>query len=193
MDFQPITMESRTARLEPLSADHAESLAQVATPELFTYHFPPREFTPAGFRELIGLLCSQPGFCPFAIVLREHGGAIGITCYLDIRPRDRGVEIGFTWLARPYQGSAVNPECKYMLLRHAFDDQGAVRVQLKTDLRNLQSQRAIEKLGAVREGVLRKHMIRPDGYIRDSVMYSITAGEWPTVRAGLEARLGYVP
>ena len=135
----------------------------------------------------------MPGFCPFAIVARQQGGAVGVTSYLDIRPRDRALEIGFTWLAKPYQGTAINPECKYLLLRHAFEDQNAIRVQLKTDLRNVQSQGAIAKLGAVREGVLRKHMICPDGYIRDTVMYSIVADEWPQVRQRLEERLGYVP
>jgi RimJ/RimL family protein N-acetyltransferase len=126
-------------------------------------------------------------------VARDTGRAIGVTCYLDIRPRDRALEIGFTWLGKAHQGSRVNPECKYLLFRHAFDDQKAVRVQLKTDLRNIQSQRAIEKLGAVREGVLRKHMIRPDGYIRDTVLYSVTCDEWPAVRSRLEQRLGYAP
>jgi ribosomal-protein-alanine N-acetyltransferase len=193
MNIQPITLEGRVARLEPLEARHADSLAEVATPDLFSYMFPPKELSVAGFREGIEHVRRLPGFCPFAIVLREHNRAIDITSYLDIRPRDRGVEIGFTWVAKPHQRTAVNPECKYLLLRHAFDEQGAVRVQLKTDLRNVQSQRAIEKLGAVREGVLRKHMTMPDGFIRDTVMYSITADEWPAVRERLEARLGYVP
>ncbi len=116
-----------------------------------------------------------------------------MTSYLDIRPQDRALEIGFTWVAKPYQATAVNPECKYLLLRHAFEEQGAVRVQLKTDLRNLQSQAAIAKLGAVREGVLRKHMVMPDGHVRDTVMYSVTNDEWPAVRRRLEERLGYAP
>ena len=106
-----------------------------------------------------------------------------MTCYLDIRAKERGLEIGFTWLAKALQGTQVNPECKYLLLRHAFEEQHALRVQLKTDGRNKQSQRAIEKLGAVREGVLRKHMIMPDGYVRDTVMYSITERQnWPAGR-----------
>src|SRR5262249_28365642 len=157
-------------------------LAETATPELFTYHFPPPEFSPAGLRVLIQFLLDDDGYCPFAIVARETGRAIGMTCYLDIRPQHRGLEIGLTWLAKAYQRSLVNPECKYMLFRHAFEEQQALRVQLKTDLRNVQSQRAIEKLGAVREGVLRTHMIRPDGYVRDTVMYSVIAEEWPQVR-----------
>jgi len=193
MDIKPITLEGRAARLEPLAMEHAEALAEAATPDLFVYHFPPPSFTPDGFRALIHFLSTLPGCRPFAIVSREAGQAIGVTSYLDIRPRDRGVEIGFTWIAKPFQKTAINPECKYLLFRHAFDDQQAIRVQLKTDLRNLQSQRAIEKLGAVREGVLRKHMVRPDGYLRDSVMYSVTMDEWPTARERLETRLGYMP
>ncbi len=193
MDIRPITLEGRVARLVPLAASHAGDLSASCSPDLFTYHFPPPDFSPAGFTALIQFLGSATGYCPFAIVHRESGRAIGVTSYLDIRPADRGVEIGFTWIAKPHQGTLVNPECKYLLFRHAFEDQKAVRVQLKTDLRNAHSQRAIEKLGAVREGVLRKHMIRPDGYIRDTVIYSVTVDEWPNVRSGLEARLGYVP
>ena len=122
-------------------------------------------------------------------MLCETGRAIGITCFLDIRPAHRALEIGFTWLGRTWQGGAANPEAKLLQLRHAFEVLEAVRVQLKTDLRNLQSQHAIEKLGAVREGVLRKQMVLPDGHVRDTVMYAITDDEWPRVRDGLEARL----
>lgn len=193
MEIKPITLTGRVTRLEPLELRHAEGLAAAATPELFTYHFPPPEFSPEGFRAMIQYLLSQGTYFPFAIVARDSERVLGMTSYLDIRPRDLGLEIGFTWLSKATQGSLVNPECKYLLLRHAFDEQGAARVQLKTDLRNLQSQRAIEKLGAVREGVLRQHMVRPDGYIRDTVMYSIIASEWPVVRSRLEGRLGYVP
>lgn len=193
LDIQPLVLEGRAARLEPLAAGHAAGLAAAATPDLFMYHFPPREFSPPGFAELIQFFLSRPDFCPFAIIARADSRVAGMTSYLDIRPQDRGVEIGFTWIAKPYQGTLVNPECKYMLFRHAFDERHAVRVQLKTDLRNLQSQRAIEKLGAVREGVLRQHMVRPDGFIRDTVMYSVIAAQWPEVRRRLESRLGYVP
>jgi RimJ/RimL family protein N-acetyltransferase len=189
MDVQPVTLAGRHVRLEPLAEHHAEALAEAASPELFAYHFPPAELTPAGFREQIAGLAAQPGWCPFATVLRESSKAVGVTCYLDIRPAHRALEIGFTWLGRPWQGSAVNPEAKLLLLRHAFETLGAVRVQLKTDARNTQSQRAIERLGAVREGVLRKQMILPDGFVRDTVMYAITDDEWPRVRSGLEERL----
>jgi ribosomal-protein-alanine N-acetyltransferase len=193
MAFQPVVLSGRATRLEPLTAAHAEGLAAAAAPELFTYHFPPRELTTAGFAEQIAAFHSRPNFRPFAIVSRDNERVAGMTSYLDIRPADRGVEVGFTWLAKVHQGTLINPECKYLLFLHAFEIEQAVRVQLKTDLRNVQSQRAIEKLGAVREGVLRKHIIRPDGFVRDSVMYSVTADEWPAVRARLDSRLGYVP
>ncbi|HYG64117.1 MAG TPA: GNAT family protein, partial [Thermoanaerobaculia bacterium] len=125
----------------------------------------------------------------FVLRLRETGEPVGCSAYLEIRPAHRGLEIGRTWIARRWQGTRVNPESKYVLLRHAFEALGAVRVQFKTDFNNLHSQRAIEKLGARREGVLRRYQMRANGSFRDTVMYSITDGEWPEVRAGLEARL----
>ena len=125
----------------------------------------------------------------FAQIDRLSGRAVGSTTYMNISRRDRGLEIGSTWLGKPWQRTGINTEAKYLLLRHAFEDLGAVRVQLKTDRRNLQSQAAIERLGAVREGVLRKHMLVRDGFIRDSVMYSITDDEWPSVKVRLEAML----
>lgn len=189
MKVEPVTLEGRFVRLEPLAPAHARDLAEAASEDLFTYHFPPAELTAAGFADQIEELRARPAFLPFASVLRETGRAVGITCYLDVRPEHRGLEIGFTWVGRPWQGTQVNPESKLLLLRHAFETLGCVRVQLKTDLRNLQSQAAIARLGAVREGVLRKQMILPDGHQRDTVMFSITDDEWPAVRAGLEERL----
>ena len=193
MDVQPVTLSGRLVRLEPIDVRHAADLAQAASPELFTYHFPPPSLSAEGFRAQIEHLRKLPNWLPFAIVLAATGRAVGVTCYLDIRAKDRGLEIGFTWLAKDHHGSLINPECKYLLLRHAFDGLGALRAQLKTDSRNVQSQRAIEKLGAVREGTLRKQMVMPDGYVRDTVMYSITNDEWPRVRELLIARLGYEP
>lgn len=125
----------------------------------------------------------------FAIRLRADGALVGSSSLLDFRPVHRGVEIGYTWIAKRWQRTFVNPEAKLLLLRHAFVDLDMVRVQLKTDARNHQSQAAMEKLGCVREGVLRKHMILPDGHIRDTVLYSITADEWPAVEARLQTRL----
>ena len=105
---------------------------------------------------------------------------------MDIQVENRSLEIGGTWYGVAYQHTPVNTESKFLLLRHAFEDLGCVRVQLKTDSRNLRSQRAIERLGAIKEGVLRNHMILPDGFLRDSVYYSIIDREWPGVKAHLD-------
>lgn len=126
----------------------------------------------------------------FIIVRQSDGRALGTTSYMDIHRNDRWVEIGGTWLAPEVWRTALNTECKYLLLRHAFETLGCVRVQLKTDARNVRSQRAIERLGAIKEGILRKHMILADGYQRDTVMYSIIDTEWQAVKARLEEKLG---
>jgi ribosomal-protein-alanine N-acetyltransferase len=191
MDVRPIVLEGDVVRLEPLEARHAASLARYAEPSLFQYFMTqrPREQSEAALLEFIQYSNNLPNMIVFATILRSTGEAVGMTSYLDIRPEHRALEIGFTWVAREHQGTKVNPECKLLLMRHAFETLGCVRVQLKTDLRNVQSQGAIEKLGAVREGVLRKHAIMRDGYIRDSVFYSVTDDEWPAVKAGLLARL----
>ena len=118
-------------------------------------------------------------------VIRVAGERAGSTRYGDLRSADAGVEIGWTWLHPRHYGTGVNRRMKRLLLAHAFEHMGMQRVQLKTDILNLRSQRAIAGLGAVREGVLRAHMRRPDGSMRDTVMYSVTAQEWPQVRARL--------
>jgi len=193
MKVEPVRLDGRIVRVEPLSVDHAAELWEVADPELFVYVWSWDASSFEAFCASIEKSLSLPDWCPFAIVSQETGKAIGSTSYLEIRPAHRGLEIGSTWIARPYQGTSVNPENKYLLLRHAFETLGAIRVQLKTDGRNLHSQRAIAKLGAKLEGTMRKHIIMPDGYFRDTVVYSITFDEWPEVKAGLEERLGYVP
>ncbi len=194
MKVEPVVLEGRVVRLVPLSLEHAEGLLSVCEPDIFKYfwHFP-KEWTLEGFRAYIQYLLHMPDMQPFATTLRETGQPVGVTTYMDIRHAHRGLEIGNTWIGRAYQGTQVNPECKYLLLRHAFETLGAIRVQLKTDGRNLHSQRAIAKLGAKLEGTLRKFIIMPDGYLRDNVMFSVIPEEWPDLKAGLEARLGYVP
>ncbi len=126
---------------------------------------------------------------PFVIRDRASGRIIGSTRFLDLRPSHRSLEIGWTWLTPDVWRTSSNTECKYLLLRHCFESLGLLRVQLKTDARNVRSQRAIERLGAVREGVLRHHVIMPDGYLRDSVYYSILAEEWSGTRTRLEGSL----
>jgi RimJ/RimL family protein N-acetyltransferase len=173
---------------------HAEGLWRVAEPVIFKYTTVVLEDTTLeAFRAYVQRNLDMPGRVPFTMILVETGEPIGTSSYFDIRPEHRGLEIGYTWIGTAYQGTQVNPECKYLMLRHAFETLGAIRVQLKTDKRNLQSQRAMEKLGAIREGTLRKQIILPDGNFRDSVMFSITDEEWPQVKASLEARLGYIP
>jgi N-acetyltransferase len=126
---------------------------------------------------------------PFTVIQLDSGKAIGCTRYLEIHPEHRNLEIGGTWYGEPYRGTWVNTEAKYLLLRHAFEILGCIRVQLKTDLRNVRSQRAIERIGAQKEGILRDHMILPDGTIRSSVYYSILENEWRDVKRLLEQRL----
>lgn len=122
---------------------------------------------------------------PFVIVV--GGEVAGSTRYGDLRPADAGIEIGWTWLHPRHMRTGINRRMKLLLLSHAFEVMEMERVQIKTDILNTRSQRAIEKLGAVKEGVLRAHMRRSDGSMRDTVMYSVTRGEWPQVKAGLLA------
>jgi len=190
----PITLTGRVVRLEPLHPDHAPGLLAAADPELFRFTPQgPREWTVGGFLADIAKVNAIPDTLAFAIIHQPTGAVIGRTTYMEIRPEHRGLEIGRTWLARAHQGTAVNPEMKYLLMRHAFESLGAIRVQYKTGHTNLHSQRAIAKLGATREGVLRNHMIQPDGSLRDTVVFSITAAEWPAIKAALELRIGWTP
>ena len=194
LDVRPMTLEGRVARLEPLSQEHAAGLfAAAGDPSIWPYM---PEDPSASLDAMSGWIersleaRARGTDLPFAIRWRATGEIAGSTRYLNIAARDRGLEIGWTWLSATARRTALNTECKYLLLRHAFERLGAIRVQLKTDRRNEVSQRAIARLGAVREGVLRKHMIYPNGYQRDSVMYSITDEEWPEVKARLEGMLG---
>lgn len=183
-------LEGPTIRLEPLTLEDAPRLWPRAEPELFRHLLDaPRDASLEAFAEWVRLSLAKPDSLLFVILDRRTGEALGTTGYLYVRARHRGLEIGLTWIARPRQGTRVNPESKLLLLRHAFEDLGAIRAQLTTDLNNLHSQKAIEKLGARREGVLRKYQIRSNGAVRDTVIYSILAEEWPQVKAGLEERL----
>jgi RimJ/RimL family protein N-acetyltransferase len=194
MDVRPVVLEGRTVRVEPLTWGHSEGLWRVAEPAIFKVTVGPMgDWNRENWDVYMSKTLAMEERIPFAIVLKETGQPVGTTSYFEIRPAHHGLEIGYTWLGKAYQGTHINPENKYLLLRHAFETLGAIRVQLKTDKRNLQSQAAIAKLGAKLEGILRKQSILEDGYIRDAVMFSITDDEWPEVKAGLEARLGYVP
>jgi RimJ/RimL family protein N-acetyltransferase len=192
MDLAPLTLRGRHVVLEPLDERHASGIFEAMRDEEVCRYlaWPP----PAALDETRAFIrdareLTARGQCvAFAQVWSATGAAIGSTRYLDIRPRDRHVEIGSTFLGRAYWRTPANTEAKYLLLRHAFESLGCVRVTLKTDGRNTRSQAAIERLGAVREGVLRKHM-NVRGYQRDTVYFSILETEWPAVKARLEARL----
>lgn len=194
MNVQPVILTGRTVRIEPLTLEHAPALHRHYAPEIFAPMVDwPEGSDLAAFVEWERRGRELPASSLFVILLAETGEPIGATSYLDIRPAHRGLEIGRTWIALSHQGTRVNPESKYLLLRHAFEALGAVRVQLKTDLRNEKSQRAIAKLGAQREGVFRKYQRRADGTFRDTVIYAMTDHDWPAVRARLEERLGGDP
>lgn len=196
MDIHPITLAGKLIRLEPMSEDHVPALARVGLePSIWQNMIYGQISTEDDLRAWVREMLRRQALgsdLPFTVILQSTSQPIGATRYMEIRPQHRNLEIGGTWYGLDYQGSGVNAEAKYLLLRHAFEVWGCIRVQIKTDVRNIRSQRAIERLGAVREGVLRDHMILPDGYVRSSVIYSILAAEWPAVKAGLEARLAQI-
>lgn len=188
---EPVILEHEAVRLEPLGAGHAAGLATAAG-SLETYRYfsrGPAELTEAGMREFIEYLLGPAQTVPFCVIEPESGAPVGITTYLDIRPAHRGLEIGWTWYGPRVRGTRLNPAAKLLLLGHAFEALGAIRVCLKTDERNAQSRAAILKLGAKFEGVLRENIVMRDGFHRSTAMYSVLAGEWPGVRALLRARI----
>jgi len=189
----PVILEGKHVRLEPLTHAHAADLFEAAqSDEVWRYLPSPR---PTRLEEINSLIESAFALkvggaqMPFAIIDCASNRAIGSTRYLDIQPSNRNLEIGWTWIGRDYWRSPRNTECKYLLLQHAFEVQQAIRVCLKTDKRNLISQAAIERIGGVKEGILRNHSVLYNGYIRDSVYYSILDSEWAAVKATLETML----
>jgi RimJ/RimL family protein N-acetyltransferase len=196
MDLTPPTLRGTFLTLEPIDERHAPDLfAAMQDEEVCRYlAWPPPtaiEQTLALIREARELMARRQSIV-FAQVWNATGRAIGSTRLLDVRPADRQVEIGATFLARDYWRTPANTESKLLFLSHCFERLGCVRVALKTDGRNVRSQEAIARLGAVREGVLRKHM-NVRGYQRDTVYFSILEEEWPEVKRRLQARLAAAP
>ena len=186
MQVCPLVLDGAQVRLEPLCQDHAQGLYSRGRYQPDWAYMPRGCFVDAAdTRQWIDEALSQSGRLPFAIIEKAKGRVAGSTSYLNIRPEHRSLEVGWTWLGQDFQRSFVNTEAKLLLLGHAFERLGCIRVEFKTDLRNERSQRALERIGAVREGVMRKHMIVQQGYHRDSVYYSITDEEWPQVKARL--------
>ena len=185
-----ITLTGRFVRLEPISEAHRDDLLAAAAQDPATFRYMGADLSvgasawPAYLADAL-----RPDFVAWATVDAATGRAIGATRFGDIAPEHGRVEIGWTWIAPSHQRSAMNTEAKLLQLSYAFDELGATRVALKTDGRNERSQAAIARLGAVREGVLRRHLRLPDGFIRDTVYYSILSDEWPAVKARLQERL----
>jgi RimJ/RimL family protein N-acetyltransferase len=189
----PVTLAGKVVRLEPLSEAHVPALALAGRYESIWKYMLYADLTSdesmaAWVGDMLGR--QQAGTdLPFTVIHLESGRAVGATRYLEMRPQHRSLEIGGTWYTPEFQRTGVNTECKYLMLKYAFEKMNCIRVQFKADLRNEQSIRAIERLGAVREGVLRNHYILQDGTLRDSVYFSILDREWLEVKARLEERL----
>jgi RimJ/RimL family protein N-acetyltransferase len=193
IEISPVTLEGRYVRLEPLSLRHKEPLiAAAGDGELWKSTVTIVPSSPAKMIDYIkAALDGQAAGreLPFAIVRKDSDEVVGSTRFYEIRRDDRGAAIGYTWLSKSAQRTAINTEAKLLLLTHAFERWQCNRVELITDVLNEQSRAAILRLGAKQEGILRRHMIMPGGRIRDSVIFSIIAEEWPEVKRGLESRL----
>ena len=188
VDVKPLVLQGTAVRLEPLSQDHAQGLYSRGRFEPDWVYMPRACFVDAAdVRHWIDEALSAPGELPFAIVETARGRVAGSTRFLNIRPAHRSLEIGWTWLGQDYQNTAVNTETKLLLMTHAFERLACVRVEFKTDARNLRSQRALERIGATREGVLRNHMIVQGGHRRESVYFSVIVEEWPEVKQRLQS------
>jgi RimJ/RimL family protein N-acetyltransferase len=192
MAVSPVTLTGAHVRLEPLTKAHLAGLAEVGLDQELWRWIP----TPVRTREELAAYVATAldeqarGLSlPFAIMEQANGRAIGSTRYGNIDRTHHRVEIGWTWLARAWQRTAMNTEAKYLLLSHAFETLGCLRVELKTDSLNEKSRAAILRIGAQEEGVFRNHMITSTGRVRHTVYFSIIDSEWPTVKARLEAKL----
>ena len=185
------TLDGRHVRLEPLTERHREAVRPAAQhPGIFAVTT--SAYGPLYDPYIDSALKRSDGVTELAFVVHhgQLGRPVGMTRYLNIEEAHRKLEIGSTWYEPSVWSSPVNPECKYLLMRHAFEVLKFNRVEYKTDVRNARSRAAILKLGAKQEGILRKHMVMADGHVRDSVYFSIVDDEWPAVKAGLEKRIG---
>lgn len=193
MTLQPVVLTGVTVRLEPLTMSHHDGLCEVGLdPELWRL-IPSRVISRDDMRKYIetALLWRDQGTAlPFATVEQSSGRIVGSTRFMNVDLSNRRGEIGATWIASPWQRTAVNTEAKYLMLRHAFETLGFIRVEFKTDFLNERSRNAILRIGAKQEGIFRRHVICWDGRVRDSVYFSIVDSEWPEGKAALEQKLG---
>ncbi|WP_315796682.1 GNAT family protein [Bradyrhizobium sp. SZCCHNRI3043] len=193
--LEPVTLRGAHASLVPLSSDHHDALVEaVSDGELWKLWYtavPKPETMAKEIERRLGLLAAD-SMLPFT-VLDPDGRVAGMTTYMNVDAANRRVEIGSTWYAKRVQRSALNTQCKRLLLAHAFEAMNCIAVEFRTHFFNHQSRRAIERLGAKQDGILRSHQIAPNGTLRDTVVYSITAAEWPTVKAHLDYQLNDKP
>ncbi|RTE94515.1 MULTISPECIES: GNAT family protein [Bradyrhizobium] len=191
----PVTLRGQHARLEPLSHDHRAGLVEAVKDgelsKLWYTAIPLPENMGKEIDRRLGLQ-SAGSMLPFT-VFDAAGNIVGMTTYMNIDAANRRVEIGSTWYGKSAQRGPLNTQCKLLLLRHAFEALSCIAVEFRTHFFNHQSRRAIERLGAKQDGILRSHQIAPNGTLRDTVVYSITAAEWPTVQAHLEFQLNDKP
>ena len=192
MQFDSTPLSQEHTRLLPMEVAHASALYDAGRhPEIWDY-LPARMSSFEDMERFIENALQQKATgneFPYVIQEVQTGRIVGSTRYCDIQPAHKNLEIGWTWLTPDMWRTPINTECKFLLLQNAFESLSILRVCLKTDARNTRSQRAVERLGAVKEGVLRRHRILPDGFVRDSIYYSILDTEWPVVKAGLEKRM----
>lgn len=190
--FEPVVLEGKHVRLEPLTMMHLPRLVEIGLErDIFRWYAQPIR-TPEDMKGLVATALEEQQAgksLPFATVERGTGLAVGSTRFMTIDRPNRTVEIGYTWIAPAWQRTAINTEAKYLMMRCAFDEWGCSRVGLKTDSLNERSRRAIARVGAKEEGILRNHMITASGRLRHSVYFSVIREEWPEVKAALEAKL----
>jgi RimJ/RimL family protein N-acetyltransferase len=192
MQIAPVVLEGRHVRLEPLALHHLDALCEIGLDEDIWRWIPFQIRTRddmLGYIKTALKLQADGTALPFATVDRGTDRVAGSTRYMNIDKPNRHVEIGSTWIGRPWQRTAVNTEAKYLMLRHAFEQLGCHRVELKTDVLNERSRNAILRIGAKHEGVFRKHVVCDSGRVRDSAWFSIIDTEWPEVKAALELKL----
>lgn len=183
---EPVPMENSHVRLEPLGREHAEDLRS-AVGDLGATWYVDHVPAPGEVEAQIEFLTRSDNYVPWAVVSKNR--AIGVTCIYNIDERNRHCELGYTWLARKAQGTTVNPALKLLVLTRVFEELGFMRAEFRCHSMNVASRRALEKLGAVLEGTLRRHRVMDNGTVRDSCIYSVLDYEWSTVKCGLEARL----
>ena len=192
MNIQPVTLEGRVVRLEPMGVQHLDGLVAIALGHDIFRWYPFAMATSADVEQWLRNLVAgreAGSTLPFTTIERASGRVVGSTSYLAIDAANRRLEIGSTWLGVPWQRSACNTETKYLQLRHCFEELGCMRVEFKTDSNNQRSRAALVRIGAVEEGTFRNHMLCPGGRIRHSVYFSIIDSEWPAVKQRLEAKL----